>query len=91
MKRTFYTYFKSTNIDKLPRIDMLNMFSAYIGYQSWYEFKKSFSEETADLEDEVEAEYLPEPKLEKKTENSTSLLDTKPLKTNPIKNHHFLV
>ena len=60
-EKTFYTYFKSTNIDKLPRIDMLNMFSAYIGYQSWYELKKSFSEEAADLEDEVEAESLPEP------------------------------
>ena len=77
-EKTFYTYFKSTNIDnKLPRIDMLNMFSAYIGYQSWYEFKKSFSEEAADLEDEVEAESLSEPELEEKAENTIALLETK--------------
>ena len=25
-ENTFYTYIKTTNIDKLPRIDMLNMF-----------------------------------------------------------------
>ena len=43
-EKTFYTYFKSTNIDKLPRIDILNMLSAYIGYQSLYEFKKKYSE-----------------------------------------------
>jgi len=48
-EKTFYTYFKSTNIDKLPRIDMLNMFSAYIGYQSWYEFKKSLWQDTIKL------------------------------------------
>ena len=58
------------------------MFSAYIGYQSWYEFKKSFFEETADLEDEVES--LPEPELEEKIENTTSLLDTK-ITENPPK------
>ena len=85
-EKTFYTYFKSTNIDKLPRIDMLNMFSAYIGYQSWYEFKKSFSEEAADLEDKVEAEAesLPEPELEEKIENTIALLETK-ITENPPK------
>lgn len=90
-EKTFYTYFKSTNIDKLPRIDMLNMFSAYIGYQSWYEFKKSFSEESADLEDnvEAEAESLPEPELEEKIENTTSLLDTKITENQPNKKSSF--
>lgn len=39
-EKTFYTYFKSNNIEKLPRIDMLNLLSIYVGYESWYEFKK---------------------------------------------------
>ena len=42
-EKTFYTYFKSSNLDKLPRIDMLNLLSNYIGYDSWYEFKKQHS------------------------------------------------
>jgi hypothetical protein len=76
-EKTFYTYFKSTNIDKLPRIDMLNMFSAYIGYRSWYEFKKSFSEETeVDTFAELEIE-------EKEEENAIALLDTKTTENQP--------
>jgi len=39
-EKTFYTYFKSSNLDRLPRIDMLNLLSNYVGYDSWYEFKK---------------------------------------------------
>ena len=42
-EKTFYTYFKSSNLDKLPRIDMLNLLSNYVGYDSWYEFKKQHS------------------------------------------------
>lgn len=39
-EKTFYTYFKSNNTEKLPRIDMLNLLSIYVGYESWYDFKK---------------------------------------------------
>ena len=39
-EKTFYTYFKTPNIDKLPRIDMLNLLSIYAGYESWFDFKK---------------------------------------------------
>ena len=39
-EKTFYTYFKSSNLDRLPRIDMLNLLSNYVDYDSWYEFKK---------------------------------------------------
>lgn len=39
-EKTFYTYFKNSNLEKLPRIDMLNLLSNYVGYDSWYEFKK---------------------------------------------------
>ncbi len=86
-EKTFYTYFKSANIDKLPRIDMLNMLSAYIGYQSWYEFKKSFSEETLSLEEETEVDILAEPEIEEneeeKEENTIALLDTKTTENQP--------
>lgn len=37
-EKWFYTYFKNTP-DKLPRIDMLNLLSQYIGFQNWNEFK----------------------------------------------------
>ena len=40
-EKSFYTYFKSSPVAKLPRIDMLNLLSAYCGYQSWYDFKKN--------------------------------------------------
>lgn len=39
-EKSFYTYFKSSPVTKLPRIDMLNLLSIYTGYDSWYEFKK---------------------------------------------------
>lgn len=38
-EKWFYTYFKN-NAKKLPRIDMLNMLSKYVGYDNWYHFKK---------------------------------------------------
>lgn len=39
-EKSFYTYFKSSPVTKLPRIDMLNLLSIYAGFASWYEFKK---------------------------------------------------
>lgn len=39
-EKSFYTYFKTSPVTKLPRIDMLNLLSLYAGYDSWYEFKK---------------------------------------------------
>lgn len=42
-EKTFYTYFKNPNLDKLPRIDMLNLLCNYVGYDSWYEFKKQIA------------------------------------------------
>lgn len=39
-EKSFYTYFKTSPVTKLPRIDMLNLLSIYAGYDSWYEFKK---------------------------------------------------
>ncbi|WP_299225126.1 hypothetical protein [uncultured Psychroserpens sp.] len=37
-EKWFYTYFKN-EVTKLPRIDMLNMLSNYIGYENWNAFK----------------------------------------------------
>jgi hypothetical protein len=39
-EKSFYTYFKSSPVSKLPRIDMLNLLSIYAGFESWYDFKK---------------------------------------------------
>lgn len=36
-EKWFYTYMKN-DVEKLPRIDMLNLLSVYIGYQNWNAF-----------------------------------------------------
>lgn len=40
-EKSFYTYFKTSPVVRLPRIDMLNLLSVYSGYTSWYDFKKN--------------------------------------------------
>jgi len=37
-EKWFYTYFKN-DAPKLPRIDMLNLLSTYIGFENWHGFK----------------------------------------------------
>ncbi|SMO50849.1 hypothetical protein SAMN06265171_102124 [Chryseobacterium rhizoplanae] len=87
-EKSFYTYFKSSPVTKLPRIDMLNLLSIYAGYDSWYEFKKlhlfagELLQENENLEEEEINELektvsvAPEiPKTEfqpKKIENTTT-------------------
>jgi len=39
-EKSFYTYFKSSPVVKIPRIDMLNLLSVYTGYESWADFRK---------------------------------------------------
>ncbi|MCD9856154.1 hypothetical protein LUD75_15620 [Epilithonimonas sp. JDS] len=39
-EKTFYTYFKNNAQEKIPRIDMLNILSVYVGFNSWSEFRK---------------------------------------------------
>lgn len=55
-EKTFYTYFKSNGLGKLPRIDMLNLLSIYAGYDSWYDFKKknSFSNSEIATEQDIQ-------------------------------------
>ena len=38
-EKWFYNYFRN-DIQKLPRIDMLNLLSEYTGYQNWADFKQ---------------------------------------------------
>ena len=42
-EKWFYTYFKN-EAEKLPRIDMLNMLSVYVGFKNWNDFKNSQSD-----------------------------------------------
>lgn len=54
-EKSFYTYFKTSPVTKLPRIDMLNILSVYAGYASWYDFKKNhlFADEILKETDET--------------------------------------
>lgn len=44
-EKWFYTYIKN-EAEKLPRIDMLNLLSNYVGYQNWSAFKSENNIET---------------------------------------------
>lgn len=68
-EKSFYTYFKTSPVTKLPRIDMLNILSAYAGYMSWYDFKKNhlFANEILSETDDLNNEQIEE--LERIVEN----------------------
>jgi hypothetical protein len=72
-EKSFYTYFKTSPVTKLPRIDMLNLLSIYAGYDSWYEFKKQhlFAGELLTDDDDLSDEEIQE--LEKTVANSPEL------------------
>ncbi|WP_027381277.1 hypothetical protein [Chryseobacterium daeguense] len=75
-EKSFYTYFKSSPVTKLPRIDMLNLLSIYAGYDSWYEFKKQHlfaGELLTDDEDSTEEDMQ---ELEKTVSNAPDLPKT---------------
>ena len=44
-EKWFYTYFKN-DVIKLPRIDMLNLLSRYVGYDNWHAFKNEHEGKT---------------------------------------------
>jgi len=46
-EKWFYTYIKN-EANKLPRIDMLNMLSSYVGFKNWNDFK-SYHKTTRDV------------------------------------------
>ncbi|WPO90668.1 hypothetical protein [Chryseobacterium sp. YR459] len=75
-EKSFYTYFKSSPVTKLPRIDMLNLLSIYAGYDSWYEFKKLhlFAGELLQENENLEEEEISE--LEKTVSEAPELPKT---------------
>lgn len=72
-EKSFYTYFKTSPVTKLPRIDMLNILSIYAGYVSWYDFKKNhlFTDEILKEFEDLEQTEIEQ--LEKEVENSEDL------------------
>ncbi|MBC8755696.1 hypothetical protein H2O64_13555 [Kordia sp. YSTF-M3] len=44
-EKWFYTYIKN-DAEKLPRVDMLNLLSMYVGYENWNDFVQHQTEET---------------------------------------------
>jgi hypothetical protein len=52
-EKWFYTYIKN-DAEKLPRIDMLNLLSAYVGFENWNNFVAQHSEVETETEIEVE-------------------------------------
>ncbi|KFF13898.1 hypothetical protein IW15_00125 [Chryseobacterium soli] len=86
-EKSFYTYFKTSPVTKIPRIDMLNLLSIYAGYDSWYEFKKQhlFSgellQDDTDLSDEEMKELeetVAQSPVSLKTEIQQNKIDLKP-------------
>ena len=82
-EKSFYTYFKTSNSDKLPRIDLLNLLSIYTGYKSWYDFKNNNPLEINFVETEKNAEILVENPI-KIIENIAKPEEEKPVLQNNI-------
>lgn len=91
-EKSFYTYFKTSPVTKVPRIDMLNILSVYAGYMSWYDFKKNhlFADEVLKesedlplseaIETEISTEKQPEtnfPVLSEKIEEKPVIIEGK--------------
>lgn len=89
-EKSFYTYFKTSPVTKLPRIDMLNLLSIYAGYDSWYEFKRQhlFAGELLQENENLEEEEINE--LEKTVSAALELPKTeiqpKKIEIQPIEN-----
>lgn len=81
-EKSFYTYFKTSPVTKLPRIDMLNLLSIYAGYTSWYDFKKQhlFAGELLQENEDSEEEQIQE--LEKTV---SAVPDLKKIEISPKK------
>ena len=62
-EKWFYTHLKNENKGKLPRIDVLNMLSRYVGFEDW----QMFMHEQMLPESRDKAIALPEPKIRKLT------------------------
>jgi len=56
-EKWFYTYIKN-DTEKLPRVDMLNLLSVYVGFDNWNHFVQQHSEVENEVENEVETETV---------------------------------
>jgi len=56
-EKWFYNYFRN-DIQKLPRIDMLNLLSEYVGDENWANFKHKYSKEKKKINYKVVALLL---------------------------------
>ncbi len=56
-EKWFYTYLKK-DVEKLPRIDMLNMLSEYVGFTNWNTFKKEHENHAQFVAKGKETNYL---------------------------------
>lgn len=79
-EKSFYTYFKTTPATKLPRIDILNLLSAYAGYASWYDFKKHHLFTNEILTDE-DLDEESEERLQEDLENTSTEVVEKEIST----------
>ena len=94
-EKSFYTYFKSNPTTKLPRIDMLNLLSMYVDYQSWYDFKRKnlfaneiISENDNSAENEVEGEKILE-LVEINNETNVQKTEEKSIENNILQNNNI--
>lgn len=94
-EKSFYTYFKSNPTTKLPRIDMLNLLSMYVDYQSWYDFKRKnlfaneiISENDNSAENEVEGEEILE-LVEINNETNVQKTEEKSIENNILQNNNI--
>ena len=87
-EKSFYTYFKTQPITKLPRIDMLNILCLYVGHASWYEFKKNhlFEDETLESQEIEDEKYIlnREKSIQKEKSIEIQEINTPSLEGNPI-------
>ena len=56
-EKWFYTYFKNET-SKLPRVDMLNLLSSYIGFENWHAFKAAYVSEEKKLKQTKKLSWL---------------------------------
>ena len=84
-EKTFYTYFKNNAQEKTPRIDMLNILSVYVGYSSWFEFKKKNPVSLPTPKPEiVEEKNSPETAEQINTNQAPESSDLSPTKQQPV-------
>lgn len=67
-EKWFYNYLKTKEPKKLPRIDMLNLLSRYVGEKDWLSFKHkiAFEQKQSDSESKKEDSDKDKPKIQPK-------------------------